>query len=67
MAVRSVAAVYVQLALILDVQFRRIFAINLFHLEAALEGGVLGLEGLVLGLEGLVLDLEGLQVLGMHA
>ena len=76
MAERSVVAVYDQLTLILDLQFRGTSAIGLFHYDAALEGGVLCLEGLVLGLkgiqflglldlEGLVLNLEGLQVLGL--
>ena len=65
MAVRSVVAVYDQLTLILDVQFRGTSAIGLFHYDAALEGGVLCLEGLVLGLKGIqflgLLDLEGLK------
>jgi len=73
MAVRSVATMDVQLALILDVQFRGTSAIDLLHFEAALEDGVLGLEGLkvlslldpqglVLGFEGLVLGLEGFKL-----
>ena len=61
MAVRSVVAVDVQLALILDVQFRGTSSIEHFHFEAAMESGVLGLESPVLDLEGL----ERLQVLGL--
>ena len=72
MSVRSVVALYVELAVALDVQFRGISTINLFYFEAALEDGVLGLkhivlvlERIVLVLEGLVLGLEGFQVLGV--
>jgi len=61
MAVCSVAAMYVQLTLTLDVQFRGISAIDLFHFDAALEDGVLSLEGFVLGLKGLHFGLEGLK------
>ena len=65
MAVRSVAAMDVQLALILDVQFCGTSAIDHLDFDAALEGGVFGLEGFKLGPEGLMLDLEGLQILGL--
>ena len=65
MAVRSVAAMDVQLALILDVQFCGTSAIDHLDFDAALEGGVFGLEGFKLGPEGLqilgLLDLEGLK------
>ena len=51
MAVCSVAAIHVQLAAALDEQFRCTSTIDLFHFDAALEDGELGLEGLKASLQ----------------